>query len=88
MSAGKFLTALLVGAAAGATVALLFAPQSGTKTRRQLRRGFEDASDRIRDVAGTVGDHAGRYVERGKNVVEMVADMGSSAYTAARKVVS
>ncbi|MGB7189948.1 MAG: YtxH domain-containing protein [Acidobacteriaceae bacterium] len=88
MSADKFLTALLVGAAAGATVALLFAPQSGVKTRRQLRRGFEDAGDCIRDVAGTVGDQAGKYVERGKNVVEMVADMGSSAYSAARKVVS
>ena len=88
MSAGKFLTALLVGAAAGAAVALLFAPQSGAKTRRQLRRGFDDASDCIRDVAGTVGDRAGKYVERGKNVVEMVADMGSSAYSAARKVVS
>lgn len=88
MSAGKFLTALLVGAAAGAAVALLLAPQTGVKTRRQLRRGFEDAGDCIRDVAGSIGDQAGKYVERGKNVVEMVTDMGSSAYSAARKVVS
>lgn len=88
MSAGKFLTALLVGAAAGATVALLFAPQSGAKTRRQLRRGFEDAGDCIKDFAGNVSDQTGKYVERGKDVVEKVADIGSSAYSAARKAVS
>lgn len=88
MSAGKFLTAMLIGAAAGAAVALMYAPQSGAKTRRQLRRGFEDAGDCVKDFAGSVGDHAGKYVERGKGVVEKVSDIGSSAYSAARKAVS
>lgn len=88
MSAGKFLTMVLIGAAAGAAVALLYAPQSGAKTRRQLRRGIEDAGDCIKDFAGNVGDQAGKYVERGKDVVEKVADIGSTAYSAARKAVS
>lgn len=88
MSAGKFLAAFFIGAAAGAAVALILAPQSGAKTRRQIRRGFEDAGDYLKDAAETVGDQAEKYVKHGKNVVEMVADMGSSAYSAARRVVS
>ena len=54
----RFLTALGIGAAAGAAIALLYAPQSGERTRRQLRRGMEDANERIRDTAGTMGDCA------------------------------
>lgn len=88
MSAGKFLAAFFIGAAAGAAVALVLAPQSGAKTRRQIRRTLEDAGDFIKDRAEIVGDGAEKCVKQGKNVVEMVADMGSSAYSAARRVVS
>ena len=40
MSAVKFWTVFAIGVAAGAAVGLTYAPQSGVKTRRQLRRGF------------------------------------------------
>ncbi len=35
---GGFLAGALIGALAGATAMLLFAPQSGVKTRKQIRR--------------------------------------------------
>jgi hypothetical protein len=43
-------TAVLVGAALGAAIALLFAPRPGAETRRQLRR----TADRLKDRAGSM----------------------------------
>ena len=43
MSAKGYWFAFGVGVAAGASVALLYAPQTGDKTRKRLRKGFEEA---------------------------------------------
>jgi gas vesicle protein len=77
----------IVGVAAGAAVALIYAPQSGEKTRRQLRRGLEDAGDYLKDAADTLGDHAEKYAKRGKGMVEDAVDSASNAVSAARKVI-
>jgi gas vesicle protein len=42
-SAGKAATAFVIGGIIGAGVALIFAPQSGTRTRRQIRRAGKRA---------------------------------------------
>ena len=87
MNAIRFWAVFAVGVAAGAAVALICAPQSGEKTRRQLRRGLEDAGDYLKDAADTLGDHAEKYVKRGKCIVNDVVDSASSAVSAAKKVV-
>lgn len=87
MSAAKYWAVFSIGVTAGAAVALICAPQSGAKTRRQLRRGIEDAGDYLRDAADTVSGHAEKYVKRGKELVETAKDTASTAYDAARKVV-
>ena len=78
------------GVAAGAAVALIYAPQSGAKTRKQLRRGFEDASEYVKDAADTFNDHAEKFIRKGRGVVDDLADSASSvakvANTAAKKV--
>ena len=38
----KIMLALLLGAAAGAVLGVLFAPDSGEKTRRKVKRWAED----------------------------------------------
>lgn len=87
VNALKLWVAFTVGVGAGAAVALLYAPQSGEKTRRQLRRGIEDAGDYLRDAADNISESAEKYVKRGKEIADNVVDTASNAYTAARKVV-
>jgi gas vesicle protein len=67
----------LAGAAVGATVALLFAPQSGERTRRLLTRkadeGREAVLDRGREIydkGKELADEAADLFERGKKIVE------------------
>lgn len=55
------LTFLLVGAGIGALVALMLAPQSGRKMRRNLRRRYEDARELVDDW----GEQAGEYFDKG-----------------------
>lgn len=68
----KFWAAFGIGVAAGAAVALVYAPQSGVKTRKQLKRNLEDASEYLQDTAETLGKHAERSVRAGKEAVETV----------------
>ena len=77
MNRFKFWLAFSVGVAAGATVALICAPQSGAKTRKQLKRKMDDAGeylkdqideagDYLKDQATVLGDQAGKAYKRGK----------------------
>ncbi|HJZ12214.1 MAG TPA: YtxH domain-containing protein [Acidobacteriota bacterium] len=52
---GKFLT-ILTGGLIGASVALLLAPQSGKKTRRQLVRYGRKAGLRAQDFVSEIGN--------------------------------
>ncbi|HEY6445979.1 MAG TPA: YtxH domain-containing protein [Acidobacteriaceae bacterium] len=88
MSTWKFWAAFGVGLAAGAALALIYAPQTGERTRRQLRRGYEDASDYVRTTASTVSEQAGKYVKRGKDMVGDVVDSAQNIASAAKRVAS
>lgn len=50
------LGAFALGAAVGATIALLTAPRSGAETRDQLRQQARDLGDRAQDTVQQVGD--------------------------------
>ena len=50
--------AFAIGVAAGASVALLYAPQTGTRTRRQLRRNLNDGVDYLEDAAAYLKEQA------------------------------
>ncbi len=63
---------LLIGAAVGAGIALLYAPASGKDTRKLIRRKAGDARDSI--------------VEAGEQVRDKVVEAGESVAGAAREV--
>jgi gas vesicle protein len=71
---GGFVTGLLLGLLAGATLAMIAAPQSGEDTRDVLRAKAREAADRARDTAGdvtqTVAGKTNELLERGRTIVE------------------
>lgn len=73
---------LLAGGILGAGLALLYAPQSGAKTRKDLTRygkkarrktedaleAVEDFSEQVAEMAGAVGERASEILEKGKDM--------------------
>jgi gas vesicle protein len=49
MNSGKILTALVVGAAVGAVLGVLFAPDKGSETRKKINEEGKKMSDAIRN---------------------------------------
>jgi gas vesicle protein len=47
MSSGKLLLGIMVGAAAGAALGILLAPEKGTETRRKISKKGEDSLGEI-----------------------------------------
>lgn len=47
-STGNTLVALVVGVIVGAGVGILFAPDEGKKTRRKIKKSFDDASENLK----------------------------------------
>ncbi len=58
MSAKNVWIAFGLGVSAGAAVALLYAPQPGVKTRRQLKKNIEDGVDYLEDAAAYLKEQA------------------------------
>ena len=60
-----FVFGLAIGALAGATLAMILAPQSGEDTRDLLVAKAREAGERARDTAGDAGD----LLARGRRIV-------------------
>ena len=59
-----FLSGLVLGALAGAGIALLLAPERGDITRRRIRKKFRDVSTDAREQFDDWKDDAGRELKR------------------------
>lgn len=64
---------LTIGAAIGAGVALLYAPQTGKDTRKLIRRRAEDARDAIAETGERIKDTI-------SDTGETIIDAGRDAY--------
>ena len=78
MSAKNYWLAFGIGVSAGAAIALLYAPQSGARTRKQLRKGVESAVDDANDYLQDAGDYL-------KAQAEKFSDEAQGAVKRARK---
>ena len=94
MSTKNVWIAFGLGVTAGAAVALLYAPQAGVKTRRQLRKNvddgveyLEDAAEYLKEQAEYLSKEAQKTIKRTKGQVEEVVDKASSVVTGAVKSV-
>jgi gas vesicle protein len=82
MSLFKYWTAFSIGVAAGAAVALAYAPRTGDKTRKQWKRKLDDTGDYLIDTADDFSKHATKVYSRARDVAD---DVASQANTFARK---
>lgn len=71
MSAKNGVLAFLGGAAIGAVVALLFAPEKGEVTRRKIGRAVSDGKDRVVDAVESGRDYVVDAYHKGR---ERLAD--------------
>ncbi len=68
--AGTGVAMFLLGAAIGAGVALLFAPQSGEETRADLRRGARRLKRKARDIVDQSGEVVDDLKQQGRSAVK------------------
>jgi len=77
----------LLGGALGACLALLFAPESGRRTRERLRDLASDVRDKTIDVSEELRDKAEDALERGREVIEEKKSILSAAVQAGREAI-
>ncbi len=71
--AGNFLAGIVVGAIVGAAMALLYAPQSGEKTRKliakkakEIKKEFPEIKDKVQKAFGEAKEKATKVAKRFK----------------------
>ncbi|MBZ5632097.1 MAG: YtxH domain-containing protein [Acidobacteriia bacterium] len=65
----------LTGAAVGAAVALLYAPQSGKDTRRYLGKKAKQGREAVGDVSREALDKGRELYEKGRKMADDAADL-------------
>ena len=80
-NSGSVMIALVVGALAGAAVALLFAPASGDETREYLGKKAREGTDKAREAI----DQGREYYEHQRENIVTAVDRGRDAFQQARE---
>ena len=80
-AAGTVLMAFVLGAAAGAAIALLYAPATGEETRRVIK----DKARAGRDKAEAVARDSREFLSRQRENLTAAVDRGREAFDEARK---
>ena len=78
--AGNVLLAFLLGAVAGAAVALLYAPATGRETREYLGERAREGRDRAAEAAAKGRE----YINQGRETIATAIERGREAYQQAR----
>ena len=78
--AGSVMLAFLVGAVAGAAVALLYAPATGQETREFLGEKAREGRERATEAAAKGRD----VISRGRETLTNAVERGREAYQQAR----
>ena len=82
--AGSVMLAFLVGAVAGAAVALLYAPATGRETREFLGEKAREGRDKASEIAARGRD----ALKQGRDTLTNAVERGREAYEQARRDMS
>ena len=84
-SGASIVLGFILGGALGASLTLLFAPESGRRTRERLRDLASDVRDKTIDVSEEIRDKAEDAIERGREVFEEKKTILSAAVQAGKE---
>jgi len=94
MSAKGYWISFVVGVSAGATVALLYAPASGVRTRKRIGRSIDqgvdslnEAAEYLREQADNLSHQAQATIKQARGKVEDVVDKATDAVSSVVKSV-
>jgi gas vesicle protein len=80
MNTSRILLGFVAGAAVGAALGILFAPDKGTETRRKIAETGSDVAGSIKDKFGDLVDGVKEKFSGLKSDAEDVAEKGYTAY--------
>lgn len=72
---GSQLVWFTAGAAIGATIALLYAPQTGKETRRYLGKKTRHGRDVLAEAGGDIAEKGKELFEQGRRMADQAADL-------------
>lgn len=84
MSSSKILTGLLIGAAAGAVVGILFAPEKGIDTRKLLGKKGLDLKDTVKSKINELVDGIADQFDNARNEAENLVENGKEKMSSAK----
>jgi len=84
MGSGKVLSSVLAGAAAGAILGILFAPDKGTETRRKIAEKGADLADSVKGKVNEYADVISEKYDAAKEKIKGMAAEGSDMLNQAR----
>jgi gas vesicle protein len=87
MSTGKVVLGTLAGLAIGAIAGILFAPEKGSVTRKQIMDKGDDYVDKMKSKYDEISDSIAEKFENTKRDVENLADKGKAKYDEAKREV-
>ncbi len=85
MSTGKIVLGTLAGLAIGAVAGILFAPEKGSVTRKNIMDKSDDMVDQLKSKFDGLCDSINEKFENTKQEVEETVSKGKSAYDDVKK---
>ena len=78
MGAGKVFASVLAGAAAGAVLGILFAPDKGTETRRKIAEKGSDIAGTVKDKYNDISDTVSEKYDAAKQKLSSLVSEGTN----------